>query len=266
MDRPGDFSATEHPVICMRCGYELRGLLPSSVCPECAYPIIDSLQRRRLGLSSSSYLALLRSGSLLSALALVIFIIAGLAGWPVLANLFSFGSQASFRLFDLAGAAVLLAGIWMLTIDDPGLHPCDQARPNKRAMRGASIGLVVFNIFVALLWMRIPIAPPRAAGAMPLLHILLPVGSALIQLALWLTLATGLVNYARWLAVRVPDERLFRMAATLNWLLPCALIGAFIVMPAFGNAGRIVPLGFMVALLLATRERLDPKRMTVADT
>ena len=40
------------------------------------------------------------------------------------------------------------------------------------------------------------------AGAVPLLHILLPVGSALIQLALWLTLATGLVNYARWLAVR----------------------------------------------------------------
>ncbi|MBL8887007.1 MAG: hypothetical protein JNK16_10120 [Phycisphaerales bacterium] len=251
----------EEPVICLRCGYELRGLLPSSVCPECALPIADSLAGRRLGLSSPAYLATLRGGAVFSIVSLVFFAISGIARWQLLSVAFAPGTQRAFVGIDVAAACLLITGVWMLTIDDPGLHMKDQARPNKRAMRGAAIGLFVlaFASFIVSANLGVPL--PRLGttpGASSFFTLGLIVGNALASLACWLTLATGLINYTRWLAVRVPDLRLLGMVHSMSWLIPCVFVLAFIASPIFGAASRILPLTFMAVLIGATRERLKP--------
>ena len=44
-------------VLCMSCGYNLRGLLAGGQCPECGEPIGPSLRPDRLRLADPSWLA-----------------------------------------------------------------------------------------------------------------------------------------------------------------------------------------------------------------
>jgi len=248
--------------MCLRCGYDLYGLTPSGVCPECGLSIAESLERRRLGLSSPSYLSTLRSGALLTMAALACFILSGFVRWQLLSSLFTIGTQKFFVGIDAAAGALLVAGIWMLTIDDPGLHQKDQARSNKRAMRFAAAGLLGISILEFFVAVRIPlpVPAPGTPTANSLFAFALHMGIALGSLACWLILATGLVNYTRWLAVRVPDRRLLAMTRTMSWMLPVVFVVAFGASLFFGTASRLFPLGMMAWLLGAARERmrLDP--------
>ena len=249
----------EHPAMCLRCGYELRGLSPVGVCPECGFSIAESLEKRRLGLSSPGYLASLRLGALLAMIALAILIAAGFVRWHLVEFFFAPGTQKYFVFLDIAGAAILMFGVWKLTIDDPGLHIKDQARANKRAMRCAAAGLLLLVIIELLVALRAPL-PTIAIGVSPAAlsfsAVIMIFAGALWNLACWLTLATGLVNYARWLAVRVPDQRLLGMAKTMGWLLPAAIAGAFAASLFFGSVTRLLPLGLMAWLVGAARERI----------
>ncbi|MBX3387877.1 MAG: hypothetical protein KF691_00330 [Phycisphaeraceae bacterium] len=245
--------------MCLRCGYELRGLAPTGVCPECGLSIAESLEKRRLGLSSPGYLASLRLGALVAMVALAIYIAAGFVRWHLIGFLFTPGTQKYFVFLDIAGAALLVFGVWKLTIDDPGLHIKDQARTNKRAMKCAAAGLLLLAIFELLVALRAPL-PTIAIGVSPaalsLSAVIMIMAGALWNLACWLTLATGLVNYTRWLAVRVPDHRLLGMAKSMSWLLPVAIAAAFVASLIFGTATRVVPLGLMAWLLGSARERI----------
>lgn len=242
--------------MCVRCGYELRGLDASGLCPECGLSIAESLQRRRLGLSSHAYLSSLRTGSLLAIAGLAAFGASGLARSVFFRSFFAVGTQQSFVALDAAASALLIAGLWMLTIDDPGLHEKDQTRPNKRAMRFAAIGLFALSIADLVIATQVPLPGRGALAATSLFAIGVHMGSALWSLACWLILATGLINYTRWLAVRVPDRRLLGMAQTMGWLLPASLVLAFGASLFFGAATRILPLAFMAFLLAAARERI----------
>jgi len=85
-------------------------------------------------------------------------------------------------------------------------------------------------------------------------------GGSLFALAAWLILATGLVNYTRWLAVRVPDRRLLAMTQTMSWMLPCAFVLAFAASVIFGSATRLLPLTVMGVLVTSARTRIRPDR------
>lgn len=181
--------------------------------------------------------------------------LSGLARSLLFQSLFAIGSQQSFVGLDIAASALLIAGLWMLTIDDPGLHEKDQARPNKRAMRFAALALLVLSIAETLVALRIPM-PGRTLASTSLFAIAIHMGGALWSLASWLILATGLVNYTRWLAVRVPDRGLLSTSQTMSWLLPASLVLAFAASLFFGAATRILPLALMAILIGAARERI----------
>ena len=250
----------EHQTMCLRCGYELRGLDASGLCPECGFSIAESLERRRLGLSSPAYLSSLRTGALLTIASLIVFVFSGIARSLLFRSFFAVGTQQHFVSLDILASSLLIAGVWMLTIDDPGLHEKDQARPNKRAMRFAAIGLLVLSFAEFLVAMRVPIPMPgpRALTTTSLFAIGIQVGGALWSLACWLILATGLVNYTRWLAVRVPDRRLLAAAQTMSWLLPTALVFAFAASLFFGASARLLPLALMAFFVAAARARIRP--------
>ncbi len=263
MSSPGEFGAAiEHPTMCLRCGYELRGLAPSGVCPECGFSIAESLERRRLGLSSPAYLTSLRTGAAISIGAFILWIISGIARWRLFEFLFTIGTQRLLVGLDIAGAALLAAGVWMLAIDDPGLHEKDQARSNKRAMKAAAAGLLAIAIAELLVAWRVPPPGPGIPpAATSLFAILVSVFGGLVGLACWLTLATGLANYTRWLAARMPDHRLFRMATTMGWVLPVTFVVAFAASLLFGGATRLLPLGLMAFLVGGARARIRPDRL-----
>ena len=256
-------AAIEHQTMCLRCGYDLYGLAPSGLCPECGLSIAESLERRRLGLSSPEYLSTLRTGALLTIAALAFFILAGLVRWQLLHSLFAVGTQNLFVGLDSVAGTLLLSGVWMLTIDDPGLHQKDQARPNKRAMRIAAAGLLAISALEFFIAVRIPLPVPipGTPTANSLFAFALNMGASLWTLACWLILATGLVNYTRWLAVRVPDRRLLGMTQTMSWMLPLVLVVAFGASLFFGTASRLLPLGMMGWLLGAARERMRSDQM-----
>lgn len=57
-------SRVEAGVACLRCGYDLRGLPPTGLCPECGAEVIWSIQRQSpLRLAPPAHLAALQRGA-----------------------------------------------------------------------------------------------------------------------------------------------------------------------------------------------------------
>src|SRR5690349_13112312 len=65
--------STHDPSLCLQCGYDLRGLSPDGVCPECEFPIERTLAFPQLR-EDRVYLARVRRGAavLVAALALLV--------------------------------------------------------------------------------------------------------------------------------------------------------------------------------------------------
>src|SRR3954465_5592423 len=59
-------TAANITVPCVRCGYELRGLPGSALCPECSYPRWQSVQGNRLASADPDYLARLHWGAVVA--------------------------------------------------------------------------------------------------------------------------------------------------------------------------------------------------------
>lgn len=148
-------------------------------------------------------------------------------------------------------------GVWKLTIDDPNLDERHQSRANKRTMRIGAAGLLVIALLrFALGWKLATPIPGGVRSALPLVWGLLSLSLEMIATACWLMLATGMTNHTRWIAARLPDLVLFRMARSLGWVVAAAVIAGFVLWFPLGTAGRAASLPLLVFLAFAVRERL----------
>ncbi|MBS0190720.1 MAG: hypothetical protein U0573_02360 [Phycisphaerales bacterium] len=238
-------STPELPTPCAECGYELRGLPSEGMCPECGASIAASLARRSLGLAAPHYVRSLRTGTDLTLWALALFGVAGLARTYL-------GHAQGFAAvgigIDCVAAGLLLAGTWMLTPDDPGLHPQDQARPNKRAMRAGAVGILATALLLFILILS------RSAGRS---HTsLFPDFSAIFEVAFWLVWATGMANYTRWIAVRLPDNALYNTGRRTGRALPWTIAVWFMISFLFGAAPRVLPMALLFWLSWRVRDRI----------
>ena len=236
LDLPAPPAADVAPA-CLRCGYSLRGLGDDAACPECGLPARHSLVRgRELRHAPPPWLRALSAGTWL--------VLGVLAGSPLLFQLLGvFVPLVSFQLvvivFSLlraAEAAVLAAGVWLLTRPlGPFAPPAPVTRWPARA-----VALVLFAQEVAAF---------------------IPVGWVLrlrmpsYTVYFWLLLGVLLALHLRRLAQRLPNPRLGKLsAATAAGFAAAGIVAgvdeALDLTPRAGLEITAASLGFVAYLLM----------------
>lgn len=235
----------DQDVTCTRCGYNLRGLSPEGVCPECASPVGRSIQGDFLRFSSPDWVEGLASG--------MNWIVAGILIAILGACVESQAARATAQVnlvevVILALGIVSVVGFWMVTAPDPAR---EQDEP-WWAARSLARSSVVLDY--ALNWLGL------GTGAMhPWLAAVLAV---LIVVTSLVKMIAGLV-YARQLALRIPDRKLATECRQIMWgwiillVLPAVCFGGLGMagqtgrpLAPWGNGLMVLMCGWLIILLI----------------
>ena len=251
-DAPDDGAFTpvvELERVCLRCGYDLRGLDARSVCPECGMPVVNSLRGRYLRYSDPAFLTMLSVGSRLVVAAFVLLLIGW--AWAVVTRavgVFWLGpvSLASAAL-GLGASLCGLAGWWLISAPDPALRghdPADRTRSVLRVSLTVMAAAVMLRHFGGMI--------PVAAGGM---------FSNIARTGFLLGTLAGLIkffaamSYLARLARRIPDEDLAKAPPMLrNALIVIVLasIGLMVIVEMSSGSGPGGTIGPYVVFLICS--------------
>lgn len=201
---------------CIICGYDLKGLARDGVCPECGTSVEQSYLPDLLQNRSPEYLGQLRSG--------LSFVLNGILAYVcvVVLGIFSaFVSVTGAELFlAFAGTAcsiAILVGWWRLTTPDPGMPPEANAGLGARQI----IRIAVCVQLAASIFGLVPqfsTGQTLAPGMTAIVVLSMVLG--LLSLVAWVAQFFAAMLYVRWLARRVPDQKLHNRAKRFMWLGP----------------------------------------------
>ncbi len=203
-------------VICLQCGYNVRGLPRGGRCPECGTPIKRSLQGNLLRYSSPAYLATLNRGVLLILAAIAAQVICVVGGWILIAWLTAKGWTDVARVSELllstasTGVSVVsLIGWWLFSAPDPAFVGSGGGTTARKVVRATVVAAAVLTAMVTVAdTLATSIAPSGTAAG----DILLGVVQAVKFFAAML--------YLRWLAHRFSNVVFDARARLLMWLCP----------------------------------------------
>ncbi len=144
-------------LLCLACGYNLRGLRPGGVCPECGLPVERTLRGGRLYFAEASYLRALLRGSRFVITSAWVALFGGvlLGAWAATAD--GHGSDAVELLRSLAGVVavasffvlapgIFIAGWLLLTRRDDQYAGSERALSARRLTRLLAILLGVAHL------------------------------------------------------------------------------------------------------------------------
>jgi hypothetical protein len=160
-------------ILCQRCAYNLRGLLPSGRCPECGVPVRVSIAGELLQFADPTWIKRLATGGTLVRAILILLIIASIPTTGLGLRDWRYG-----RLSVLLVAAVipaLLVGAWLLATPNPLLRKTERWRAPRRILRAVILinGLsVAFSVVLLCaqpwnlrwLWVQLAAGPLGAVG------------------------------------------------------------------------------------------------------
>lgn len=255
---------------CKQCGYALRGLHPSGVCPECGFPIERSLTDDRLEHSGPDYLRSLHTG--------VLLIIGGMVGQLAITLLLltvtifvifaSFGGGGSLprglEVLMLIGTAlgtlvtlVIVVGWWLFSAPDPAYTGRFDGSRARVVVRVSMLCVGLLTILQAVIAMASPSVRQAGMGGGFGAASIVSMGVNLLTTVAWGVGYFASMLYLRWLCPRVPDWRAHRFAKTMMWLGPliyivgsCLVIGPLVAMVLY-----VVLLNWVRADLRLIRDR-----------
>ncbi len=138
--------ALERDTTCRHCGYNLRGLNPGGVCPECGAAIAISLRRDLLRYAAPGYVRSLAWGARTIAWGELLAVAANSSCGPCVT-----GGSAVLQL--IAGSVVLV-GLWRLTAPDPSGNDYSRGRTAPLIVRIAQSVSLILAVFAALIHVR----------------------------------------------------------------------------------------------------------------
>lgn len=202
---------------CRQCGYNLRGLLASGVCPECGHAVAESARRNLLRDSDPAYAANLRVAAMVMIVGLSLSAFASALIPPTV--VINYLDDPSWRFFAfiviVAAIFVMSAGLWKLTSIDPAVLEDRRQERLRRLVR-----VMVATSSVTQLFGLAVLSSSRDGSALssstfdllPLWMLILANAAALI------TCVFATFEHLRMLSWRIPDQVLARRFETLRWI------------------------------------------------
>lgn len=203
-------------VLCVQCGYNLRGLVPTGRCPECGTAIAESFCGTLLRFANPKWLNRLRWGARLLFWVNLAMVVESPMSW-----LATIGGAwtAVWYVFSVALSVTYLVGVFLFTTQEPRLSLTESTWSWRHLMRRALIVAVVVGL---------------ARNAAQLMD---------TDIGAWATYILSIITYAvvvfstfayvRELAVRIPHPRMARSARILKWSLTISFLlcyGLYIAM------------------------------------
>ncbi|NUQ47946.1 MAG: hypothetical protein HUU22_18175, partial [Phycisphaerae bacterium] len=208
---------------CRKCGYNLRGLNPDRICPECATPVGRSIRGEYLRFADPDWVETMASGMNWIVTGLFVGFALGCAGGGTVAALAATRGagvvESEVTMLILSGAGVMgalisLVGYWRVTTPDPSGLVDDEGLNARKLVRIAW----ATNVFIGPLqhWWQ------RLLGEVALL----PIG---LNGLLGLIGTVALFIYARRMALRIPNPSLAKQTRIVMWGMAATLVvGLFV--------------------------------------
>lgn len=198
------------PTACIRCSYNLVGLSPQGVCPECGTSVEDSTRGFFLRYSAPEYIQQLRKGLALVLNAILLMIVLAVASIFVMSVLPPSGvNHIVVEWAGLIPAAMSVLGYWMYTQPDPKFVGGEQPLAARSTLRAAVVVNGVLTLFGAVLSLFSFVGADTVSGALRLLG-----------MVVWLVQFFSMMKYTAWVATRLPDAVIQKKSLRYRWLLP----------------------------------------------
>jgi hypothetical protein len=205
---------------CIRCAYDLKGLLSSGNCPECGTPVERSLRGDLIAYSDEAYQQQLLRGVTLIMAGILLSMISVFVAFALGALLRS-GSSILVLISSLVASAISYYGYYLYSSPDPGQLSTNRGEQPRRILRIALVVAIVANLAqfgLTLLSPAVALPASPAAGFRGLSG--LQLAASLAGGVAWLVQFFAVMLYTKWLAPRIPSERVFNRAKLLIWLGP----------------------------------------------
>jgi len=187
---------------CINCGYNLRGLVPSGLCPECGSPINRSVHGDFLRYSDPAWLNKLLLGVTLMLWNMLLGLCLGFSAGIGAVLMGGAGPFLMIAVQCLAGGLGILA-IYLLTAQEPRTALSEDPVTWRKALRFCTVTAFVGQLLIQL-------------GATMGPHLWL-IGTGYLICLTGVVAYIGQFIYLRRFALRVPDARLARSTRTVMW-------------------------------------------------
>ena len=232
----------DEDIACRKCAYNLRGLFPDSICPECATDIRVSILRDYLKYADPVWLRKLASGLewiiASAAMTVVLAVLALTAGHILEITDWLWLGPSTWKFLLLAGMA---RGCWLFTEREPHQSERERAMSARRMTR--------FSLCSALVLLLTEL--------MPVTFELSSIRDFVATIIFAWPLC--LIMRAREIAARLPDPWLVKLWSLLGLLIICVAAGqVFLVVSPVGylsfanTAFCLIAPGLFALVVLAT--------------